>query len=158
MIFLNNTLKRLIICLAIPLGVGALSAFISMGAMSDFDALRKPPLSPPGWLFPIVWTILYALMGFSLFLVTGMPRSEDREQGIVLFSVQLFFNFMWSIFFFNLSLYFFSFIWLVALWALIILMILSFRKVSPLAAYLNIPYLAWVTFAGYLNLGIALLN
>lgn len=156
--FLSTTTKRLIICLAIPLGVGALSAFISMGAMDTFKNLNQPPLSPPSWLFPVVWTILYLLMGFSLFLVTGMPDSPDKTQSIVLFAFQLFFNFMWSIFFFNLELYFFSFIWLVGLWTLIIFMILSFKKVSPLAAYINIPYLLWVTFAGYLNLAIALLN
>ena len=138
--------------------MGALSALISMGAMDTFKELNKPPLSPPGWLFPVVWTILYLLMGFSLFLVTGMPDSDDKRQGVVLFAVQLFMNFAWSILFFNLGIYFFSFLWLVGLWALIILMILSFKKVSPLAAYLNIPYLLWVTFAGYLNLGIALLN
>lgn len=155
---MNNTLKRLIICLAIPLGVGALSAFISMDAMKEFATLNKPPLSPPGWLFPVVWTVLYALMGFSLFIITGTPPSDDRRNAITLFAVQLFFNFMWSIFFFNLSLYFFSFIWLVALWALVILMILSFKKLSPLAAYLNVPYLIWITFAGYLNLGVAILN
>lgn len=155
---MSTTTKRLIICLAIPLGVGALSAFISMGAMDTFGELNQPPLSPPSWLFPVVWTILYILMGFSLFLVTGMPDSPDKTQSILLFALQLFFNFMWSIFFFNLGLYFFSFIWLVGLWALIILMIMSFKKVSPLAAYINIPYLLWVTFAGYLNLAIALLN
>ncbi len=155
---MNATLKRFIICLAIPLGVGALSALLTRGSMEAFGQLNQPPLSPPGWLFPVVWTVLYALMGLSLFIITGMPKSEERERGILLFALQLFFNFMWSIFFFNLKFYFFSFVWLVALWALIILMIMSFRKVSPLAAYINIPYLLWVTFAGYLNLGIALLN
>ncbi len=155
---MSSTIKRLIVCLTIPLGVGALSALISMGAMDTFKNLNQPPLSPPGWLFPVVWTFLYLLMGFSLFLVTGMPSSTDKTQGILLFAIQLFFNFMWSILFFNLELYFFSFIWLVGLWALIILMITEFKKVSPLAAYINIPYLLWVTFAGYLNLAIALLN
>lgn len=155
---MNATLKRFIICIAIPLGVGVLSALITNGAMEDFGNLNQPPLSPPGWLFPVVWTILYFLMGVSLFIVTGMPKTEEQTRGILLFAVQLFFNFMWSIFFFNFQFYFFSFVWLVILWALIILMILSFKKISPIAAYINIPYLLWVTFAGYLNLGIALLN
>lgn len=155
---MSTTLKRLLICLAIPLGVGALSGFISMGAMEDFANLNKPPLSPPSWLFPVVWTILYLLMGFSLFLITGAEPSKEKTESIIFFALQLFFNFMWSILFFNLGLYFFSFIWLVALWVLIFFMITSFKKVSPLAAYINIPYLLWVTFAGYLNLAIALLN
>ena len=155
---MNSTLKRFLICLAIPLAVGGLAALLTMGSMDDFKSLNQPPLSPPAWLFPVVWTILYTLMGISLFIITGKEKSEDRSQSIVLFAIQLFFNFMWSIIFFNFKLYFFAFIWLVALWALIILMILSFKKISPLAAYLNIPYLVWVTFAGYLNLAIALLN
>lgn len=155
---MNPNLKRLLICIAIPLGVGLLSALLTRGSMETFGNLNQPPLSPPAWLFPVVWTILYILMGISLYLITGLKKSEERERSIVLFALQLFFNFMWSIFFFNLEFYFFSFVWLVVLWALILFMIMSMKKISPLAAYLNIPYAIWVTFAGYLNLAIAILN
>ena len=155
---MNFNLRRFLICIAIPLGVGLLSALLTRGSMEAFGNLNQPPLSPPAWLFPVVWTILYILMGISLYLITGLDKSVERDRSIFLFALQLFFNFMWSIFFFNLQFYFFSFVWLVALWALILLMIMSMKKVSPLAAYLNIPYAIWVTFAGYLNLAISILN
>lgn len=155
---MNFNLRRFLICIAIPLGVGLLSALLTRGSMEAFGNLNQPPLSPPAWLFPVVWTILYILMGISLYLITGLDKSVERDRSIFLFALQLFFNFMWSIFFFNLQFYFFSFVWLVVLWALILLMIMSMKKVSPLAAYLNIPYAIWVTFAGYLNLAISILN
>ena len=155
---MNSALKRFFICIAIPLAVGGLSALLTMGSMKAFGELNQPPLSPPGWLFPIVWTVLYTLMGISLFIVVEQPKNKEKSRAILLFALQLFFNFMWSIFFFNLKLYFFSFVWLVGLWGLIILMILSFKKVSAAAAYINIPYLLWVSFAGYLNFMVWMLN
>ena len=151
--------KLLAICLAIPLIVGGISALISLRTMDTFKALDKPPLSPPGFLFPIVWTLLYLLMGYSLYLIlTSRSNDQTLSRAIYLFFAQLFFNFFWSIFFFNLGIYFFAFGWLTVLWGLILLMILAFKKISPKAALINIPYLLWVSFAGYLNLSIALLN
>ena len=151
--------KLLLICLAIPLAVGGLSALITRSAMDEFKELAKPPLSPPDWLFPVVWGILYLLMGFSLYLVlTSKSGNTVIGQSVTLFALQLFFNFFWSIFFFNFSLYYFSFGWLIVLWALIFAMVVSFYRASRLAAFINIPYLIWVAFAGYLNLGIAILN
>ena len=151
--------KLLIICLAIPLAVGGLSALLTRGSMKEFGELNQPPLSPPAWLFPIVWTILFGVMGYSLYLVlTSHSGSDTIGRAVTLFGIQLFFNFFWSIFFFNFKLYFFSFGWLLVLWAMIFFMILSFYKASKTAALINIPYLAWVAFAGYLNLGIAILN
>lgn len=151
--------KTLLICIAIPLFVGGLAGFISRGSMSAFAVLNQPPLSPPGWLFPVVWTILYTLMGIASYIVltSGAPQ-EDTSKAIKLYGWQLLFNFFWVFWFFNLQLYFFSFVWLIALWLLILATIVSFSRISRLAAYLTIPYLLWVTFAGYLNLGIALLN
>lgn len=151
--------KLLLICLAIPLAVGGLSALITRGAMDNFNELTKPPLSPPSWLFPIVWTVLFLLMGISLYLVlTSRSGNTIIGQSVTLFGLQLFFNFFWSIFFFNFSLYYFSFGWLIVLWALIFAMVVSFYRASKPAAFINIPYLIWVAFAGYLNLGIAILN
>ncbi len=159
MIFLNKNTKLLLICLAIPLATGGLSALISGGGMKAFESLNKPPLSPPGWLFPVVWTALYLLMGYSLFLIlTSGSDSRTVGENVTLFATQLIFNFFWSIFFFNFELYFFSFGWLIVLWTLIFAMCVSFYKTSKLASLINIPYLAWVSFAGYLNLGIAVLN
>ncbi len=151
--------KLLAICIAIPLAVGGLSALISRNAMDTFKELNQPPLSPPAWLFPVVWTVLYVVMGISLYLVlTSKSGNTVVGQSVTLFGMQLFFNFFWSIFFFNLKLYFFSFGWLIVLWALIFAMAVSFYRASKTAAFINIPYLVWVAFAGYLNIGIAILN
>ncbi len=151
--------KRLIICIAIPLLVGALSAFFTQGSMAAFGALNKPPLSPPGWLFPVVWTILYTLMGIASYIVleSAAPESEKRA-ALTVYGIQLAVNFFWSIIFFNLEMYLFAFIWLLILWALIWINIFRFYKIKKSAGVLLIPYLIWVTFAGYLNLAIFLLN
>lgn len=149
--------KKLIISIAIPLLIGGLSALITMGSMEDFDSLNKPPLSPPGWLFPVVWTILFTLMGIASYLVytSGNP---DSKTALTVYGVQLLFNFFWSIIFFNLEMYLFAFIWLVVLWLLILVTTILFYRIRKPAGYLMIPYLIWVTFAGYLNLGIYILN
>ena len=147
------------ICIAIPLAVGGLSAVVTKDSMDAFAALTQPPLSPPGWLFPVVWTILFTLMGISFYLyITAMPPMSTAPKGLILYGLQLVFNFFWSILFFNLGAYGFAFVWLLVLWGLILATALAFSKVSKPAAYLLIPYLVWVTFAGYLNLGIAILN
>ena len=153
--------KRLsfFVCLAIPLLVGGLSALVSSGSMDKFQELVKPALAPPGWLFPVVWTILFVLMGIASFLVLKQnPDSEEVANALKIYGVQLVFNFVWSILFFNLELYYLAFGWLVMLWVLILVTILQFRRISTAAAWLMVPYLLWVTFAGYLNLGIAMLN
>lgn len=149
----------LIKSIALPLLVGAVAGLLTRGAMQDFQMLTKPPLSPPGWLFPIVWTILYTLMGISAYIIkTSDASAEQIDDALMIYRYQLIVNFLWSIFFFNFQWYFFSFIWILLLWVLIILMIRSFAKISKTAAYLNIPYLIWVTFAAYLNFGIWWLN
>ena len=151
--------KLLIICLVIPLAVGGLAALLTGGGMDTFETLNQPPLSPPGWLFPVVWTILYILMGIASYLVLTSGKSEENiRRALVLYGIQLAFNFLWPILFFNLSAYLFAFIWLVALWLLILTTTISFYRISDVSAYLMLPYLLWVTFAGYLNLGIYLLN
>lgn len=151
--------KLLTICIIIPLAVGSLSGYISASAMDSFRLLNKPPLSPPGFLFPVVWTILYILMGIASYLVLTSGQSKTKiKDAMITYGLQLFFNFFWSIIFFNLEWYMFAFVWLVVLWVLIFNTIISFYEISKTAAYLLIPYLLWVTFAGYLNLGIYLLN
>ncbi len=152
--------KRLLFtCIAIPVIIGVVSALLTRNGMKVFEELLQPPLSPPGWLFPVVWTILYVLMGISSYLIIVSDASqEDRTKAIRTYGYQLVVNFIWPTLFFNLGLYLFSFIWLVLLWVLVLIMILQFKEISKLAAYMNIPYLIWLTFAGYLNLGIWLLN
>lgn len=151
--------RQLLICLAIPLGVGALSGWLTRGSMAEFARLTKPPLSPPGWLFPVVWTILFLMMGLASWLVlcSGEPPQAIRG-ALRLYALQLAVNFFWSIFFFNLSLYLFSFFWLVLLWVLVLITAIRFYRISKPVGYLMIPYLLWITFAGYLNLSIYLLN
>ena len=135
--------------IAIPLLVGVVAALLTGGGMEMFESLEKLPLSPPGWLFPIVWTILYALMGISAYRI---QKSGERLPDVYFY--QLLVNFLWPTFFFNLEWYLFSFFWLVLLWILVFIMIRSFARIDKTAAFLNIPYLIWLTFAGYLNLGI----
>ena len=150
--------KKFLLCLAIPLGVGGLSALLTSNSMQMFEEINKPPLSPPGWLFPVVWTILYILMGIALYLIVVAKDRNKTLTAYISFGVQLFFNFFWSIIFFNAKAYLFAFIWLVLLWVGIIANIYFFYKINKTAGKLLIPYLIWVTFAGYLNFGIYLLN
>lgn len=151
--------KQLLLCVAVPLAVGGLSAFLTRNAMKEFPQLDQPPLSPPMWVFPVVWTILYVLMGLGSYLVwNGSDRRGERGKALWVYGVQLAFNFLWTIFFFNCGWYLFAFVWLVVLWGLILWTFLLFRRQSPLAGWTLVPYLAWVAFAGYLNFGIYLLN
>lgn len=148
--------KKLILCIAIPLAVGGISALLTSSGMETFQALNKPPLSPPGWLFPVVWTLLYILMGIASYLV--LTSGKPNRSALTFYGLQLLFNFFWSIIFFNLERYLFAFVWLIALWILIFITTVSFYKISKPAGYLMIPYLLWVAFAGYLNLFVYLLN
>lgn len=139
--------------------VGALAGWLTRAATKGYaDTIIQPPLSPPAKVFPVVWGILFALMGMSAARIYLSPASGERSRGLLLFLLQLVFNFLWSIIFFNFRAFGFAFIWLVILWGLILLMILSFRKVDLPAAWLQIPYFLWVTFAAYLNFGVWLLN
>ena len=155
--------RKLALAIALPLIVGGLSAFLTRDAMFVFDSFKKPPLSPPGFLFPIVWTILYVLMGISSYLVYETEAKAGvivvfKNRTLVLYVVQLTFNFFWSILFFKFALYKVAFVWLVILWILVFSYIRCSFKLNKLAAYLMISYLRWMTFAGYLNIMIAILN
>lgn len=152
--------KRLLFtCIAIPIIVGMIAAILTRDSMKVFESLLQPPLSPPGWLFPVVWTVLYILMGISSYLVLTADADKDEKlKAIRLYGYQLVVNFLWPTLFFNFGWYLFSFFWLLLLWIMVLVMILRFKDINKLAAYMNIPYLIWLTFAGYLNLGIWLLN
>ena len=150
--------KRLIPALLIPLAVGALAALLTKDAMARFGELRKPPLSPPAWLVPVVWTILYLLMGLASYLVVMRENSPETATALRYYALQLVFNFFWSILFFNLEAYLLAFFWLLALLLLIVVTTVLFWRIRRSAGALLLPYLLWVSFAGYLNIGIYLLQ
>ena len=151
-------IKKLIICLAIPLGVGGLATLLS-GGMDLYPQLNQPPHSPPGWVFPIVWTILYLLMGYASYrILTAQAPQKEKQKALTYYGIQLFLNFLWPILFFRFRLYLAAFFLLAVLWAFIYLTMHLFSEIDETAEDLLIPYLLWVTFAGYLNLGVALLN
>ena len=156
---------KLVIAILIPLLVGGLSAFITKNAMMMFDTIKKPPLSPPGIIFPIAWSILYVLMGIASYLIYNLDikKLNDaqvvlRKNTLIIYAIQLVFNFFWSIIFFKFSMYKFAFVWLVILWVLVFVFIKNAFKLNKVSAYLMVPYLLWMTFAGYLNIMIAVLN
>ncbi len=158
MVFKFN-LKRFLISIAIPLIVGGLSAIITRGDMNLYSQIIRPPLSPPSWLFPVVWTILYTLMGISLYLVWNSNAScIAKRNAYIFFGVQLFLNFIWSPIFFSGRQFLLAFIVLILMWLFTLGMIVSFYRISKPAGLLQIPYILWLTFAGYLNFAIYLLN
>lgn len=147
------------IAILIPLAIGLLSAFLTMGNMDIYETIKNPPLSPPAILFPIVWTILYILMGISSARIYLSSALDIKKQSaFISYGASLIFNFFWSIIFFNMRQFLLSFIWLLILLWLIIRTIIKYKKIDSLSAYLQIPYAVWVAFAGYLNFGIWLLN
>ena len=148
-----------IIGIGSAVAVGALSGLLSMSGMERYsNTVLKPALTPPDWLFPVVWTILYTLMGISAARIWLSPASTERTRGLNLFVAQLIINFFWSPIFFNAQAFGFAVLWLMLLWALVLLMILTFSRIDKLAANLQIPYLIWLTFALYLNIAVWLLN
>lgn len=151
--------KKLIKNLAIPLGVGLVSGLLTRGGVEEFNTSAiKPFFMPPGWAFPVAWTILYILMGIASYLIEVAPDTQSKKFAQTLYYVQLFFNFCWSFIFFNFGNYLFAFIWIIILWVLIIAATIEFNKIDPKAAYLMIPYIIWVTFASVLNFSVYLLN
>lgn len=152
-------LKPYIISVIIALAVGGVSALLTKNNMNIFEKINMPPLSPPSVVFPIVWAVLYILMGISSAIIykNGTDR-EEVQSALKVYALQLAVNFFWSLIFFNMQAYLFAFIWLILLWVLVIAMIVKFKKISHAAAWLQIPYLLWITFAGYLSLMIYLLN
>lgn len=151
--------KPLLINLAIPLAVGGLSAFLTRDAMKEFSQLHQPPLTPPAWVFPVAWTILYLLMGLAAYLVSTAPRRErERRSALWAYAAQLLANFVWPLLFFRGKLWLPAFFWLLLLWTMVLGTLLLFSRIRPLAGLLMAPYLVWVSFACYLNFGIYLLN
>lgn len=139
--------------------VGAVSGWISREGIDIYSATAvKPPLTPPDWVFPVVWTILFALMGISAARISLTPDSPERTKALNLFIAQLILNFFWPLFFFNLQAYGFALGWLILLWITVLVVIFRFYRLDAAAAWMLVPYLAWLTFAAYLNAGVRLLN
>ena len=138
---------------------GALTGLLIRDDVSLYaNEIVKPPLSPPGAVFPAVWAVLYALMGFGAARIFSAEPSPERDRGRRLYLLQLAFNLGWSLLFFRLQAFGLALVWLAVLWALIAWMLLTWRRVDRTAALLQLPYLLWVSFAGYLNAGVWLLN
>lgn len=140
-------------------GVGGLSGILTReGTQRYLETAAKPPLTPPGIVFPIVWTVLFLLMGIGAARIWLTPPTEDRSKALKIFLLQLGVNFFWSVLFFNWECYAFSLVWLLGLWMLILWMIVLYSRLDRPAALLQIPYLLWVSFAAYLNYGVWVLN
>ena len=149
--------KNLFISMGISLGVGGLSSLLTYKSQNIYDEIITPTLSPPSILFPIVWTVLYILMGISSYIVYN-SQSEFKSKALVIYVLQLIVNFIWPILFFNLRVFLLSFLWLILLVILVIYMLKLFYDVKPISSYLQIPYICWLLFASYLNFMIYILN
>lgn len=156
----NINFKKLAISCAISLGTGAVSALVSMPSIETFRNASKPPLTPPEWVFPIVWSVLFLLMGISSYLVyiSRTSEREVRSASLMVYAAQLVLNFFYPIIFFNLSAYLLAFIWVLILLVTVAVMIRLFLRIGVLCGVLQIPYLLWVIFATYLTFGMFILN
>ena len=156
---MKEKIKSYVFFILSALAVGGLSAFFTRNNMDINNDLLMPPLSPPPILFPIVWSILFILMGISAAMIynSDAPKSH-KYTALKIYALSLAVNFSWNVIFFNLRAFGFAFFWLLLLLFLIILTIIKYFKIQKIAAYLQIPYALWVTFAGYLTAGIWWLN
>ena len=143
----------LLVSLLISLGTGVISGFLTFGSMAQYQEMYHPPFSPPGWVFPVVWLLLYTLMGIASYRIY---LKNPKAEALKLYLIQLAVNFFWPVFFFNLGWQLFAAVWLLVLWYLVFVMIKEFARIDEGAARLMIPYLVWLTFAAYLNIVIAL--
>lgn len=150
--------KGLIISIIVVEVVGIMSGFLAENASEIYGKLTLPPLSPPDWLFGVVWPILYALMGVAAYQVYEQGFGRIKDSALALFNVQLIFNFLWPVIFFQLQLYWLTVLVIIILDILVIITIQYFNRVNMLAGRLLYPYLIWILFATYLNIGIAFLN
>ncbi|MDD3875969.1 MAG: tryptophan-rich sensory protein [Bacteroidales bacterium] len=155
----KSQIIKLMLSIILPLGIGAIAGMFTSEAVPDWYAtLNRPSFNPPNWLFGPVWTTLYLIMGVSLFLIWNQKKSTERKIAIGVFLLQLTLNFAWSFIFFYFNMIGLALIEIVLLWISIFMMLVLFYKIKPIAAYINIPYLLWVTFATVLNASYYFLN
>ncbi|MFL0248079.1 TspO/MBR family protein [Candidatus Clostridium stratigraminis] len=152
-----NWFQLLVIVLITEL-IGVLSSLFSGNTGQIYTSLVKPTLSPPGWIFGVIWPILYLLMGIAVYMIYQSPDTLDRKEAITLYWVQLFVNFLWPVVFFRLGWHWISVLVILILDVLVFMTTIKFYKINKVAGYLLIPYLLWILFATYLNIGIAILN
>ena len=150
-------IKSLIFNIITPLAVGGISSILTRNSMEIYASSNQPWFAPPGFLFPIVWTILYILMGISAYMILK-SKSDLQFKAIVVYSFQLLVNFIWPLIFFNARMYLFAFFWLIILLILVLIMTILFYKINKVSAYLQIPYILWLIFASVLNFNVYLLN
>lgn len=157
---MNKTLIfKFLISIALPLGIGVIAGMFTAQAVPEwFASLNRPWFSPPNWVFGPVWTFLYLLMGISFFLIWKQEANRSRQLALVVYFVQLLLNFAWSFIFFYFKMIGLALVEIVLLWLTIVAMLVLFYRVKPAAAYLNVPYLLWVTFATILTAGYFWLN
>ncbi|WP_026475183.1 TspO/MBR family protein [Alkaliflexus imshenetskii] len=155
----KTLILKLLISISLPLGVGAIAGMFTAQAVPEwFASLNRPWFSPPNWVFGPVWTALYLLMGVSFFLIWNQGASRNRQLAVVVYFIQLLLNFAWSFIFFYFKMIGLALVEISLLWLSIVVMLLLFHRVKPAAAYLNLPYFLWVTFATFLTAGYFLLN
>jgi len=155
----KSKIGKLIVSLLLPLGLGAIAGIFTSKAIPEwYAALNRPSFSPPNWLFGPVWTTLYILMGISLFIIWTQAKSKERDLAIFVFLLQLALNFFWSFIFFYFNRIGFALVEIILLWIGIVIMLVLFYKIKPITAYINIPYLLWVSFATILNASYYFLN
>lgn len=155
----NIRVKPLIVAIAIPLAVGGLSSLLTRGSMEAFGRLNQPPLTPPDWVFPVVWSILYVLMGIASYLVFMADASRrQKRDALLVYGATLILNFVWPLLFFRFGLFLAAFVWLLCMIAVVGLLYIRFRRIHKNAGYCILPYFLWSAFAGYLNFGVYWLN
>ena len=147
--------KALAANLALALGTGLLSSLFTPNIREEYAQLYRPPLAPPGWVFPVVWTVLFILMGLAAYFVT-ISENSQKESALKLYVLQLLFNLGWTVLFFRFGAYLPAFLWLIILWFMVFVLVKRFSAIDELSGKLLMPYLIWLTFAAYLNLSIAL--
>ena len=150
-------LKTLLWSLILTFAIALAGGVVTYIGMPGFKEAAQPALSPPAFLFPIVWTLLFAIMAFGAAVVYD-SENRNSPKALFVYALQLAMNFWWCVLFFGFRLYLFAFIWLVLLWAAVLVMIILFTRINKLAGLLQILYLLWLTFAAYLNFGVWMLN
>ena len=156
----RSNILKLIVSILLPLGVGWVGGIFTQNSIADgwYGSLNQPSFNPPNEVFGPVWTVLYILMGISLYMVWKQVPGNRRENALGIFALQLLLNFLWTLFFFYFKDIEIALLDIIALWISIVIMIVMFIRVKPLAGWLNIPYLLWVTFATALNVAYYVLN
>lgn len=157
---MNNKIewKTLISSVAISLGAGILGSILAPQMRENYGAMARPPLAPPGWIFPVVWTVLYVLMGIAAYRIWINPTGKARKTALFFYGAQLIVNILWPLLYFRWEAYWLAFFWLLLLWYLVFMTWKRFTELDKRAGILLIPYLLWLTFAAYLNLATALIR